>query len=74
MKEYKKCGLIVNTQKTKYLNSGADTEILVMEGNEEVRTCNKYLGITLYREAREQEVNNIITRARRIIAYLDDIS
>jgi len=47
-----------------------------MEDNEEVRTCkeHRYLGMILNREKiDDQEINNIITKAKRIIAYLDGI-
>jgi len=47
-----------------------------MQGNKEVRSCKKYkyLRITLNRKGTdEQEINNRITKARRIIAYLNGI-
>jgi hypothetical protein len=47
-----------------------------MEDNTEVRTCKKYkyLRITLNREGTdEQEINNRITKVRRIIAYRNGI-
>jgi hypothetical protein len=51
-------------------------ENLVMEGNKEVRACKeyKYLRITLNQEGTDDsEINNGITKARRIVACLNDI-
>jgi len=42
IEKYKKWGLTVSTQKTKYLYIGAKAKNLVIEGNKEVRTCKKY--------------------------------
>jgi len=53
-----------------------EIENLVIEGNKEVRTYKeyKYLEITLNREATDDhEISNKITKARRTIAYLNDI-
>jgi len=52
LKEYEKLGLIIKTQTTKYLYIRAKAENLVMEGNKEIRACEKYkyLGIGMNRE------------------------
>jgi len=76
IEKYKRWGLTINTQKTKCLCIGVEIENLVIEGNKEVRTYKeyKYLEITLNREGTDDhEISNRITKARRIIAYLNDI-
>lgn len=65
----------MNTQKTKYLCIGTETETLVTD-NKEVSICNeyKYLGTTFNRKGTDdQEINIRITQARRIIAGLNGI-
>jgi hypothetical protein len=74
IEEYKKWGLTVNTQKTKYLCIGAKAENLVMDGNKEIKTYKKYkyLGMTLNREGTDdQEIRNKIITAKKIIACLN---
>lgn len=65
----------MNSQKTKYLCIGTETENLVTD-NKEVSICNeyKYLGTTFNREGTDdQEINIRITQARKIIAGLNGI-
>jgi hypothetical protein len=62
--------------KNKYLCIGTQAENLVMEDNKGVRICKeyKYLGITLHwKRTYVQEINNKITKTRKIIACLNDI-
>jgi len=42
MEEYERWGLILNTQKTKYLHIGTETENLLLEDNKEMETCKEY--------------------------------
>jgi len=65
--------LTINTQKTKYLSIGTQTENLVLEGNRETCKEYEYLGTILNREKTNQEINKGITKARRIIACLNGI-
>lgn len=65
----------MNTQKTKYLCIGTETENLVTD-NKDVSIYNeyKYLGRTFNREGiDDQEINIRITQARKIIAGLNGI-
>jgi len=52
-----------------------EIENLVLEGNKEIRTIrNINMGITLnQKRTGDYEINNRITKARRIIAYLNNI-
>jgi len=54
----------------KYLYIGVEADNLVLEGNREIETCKEYayLGTTMNREGTGK-----ITKARRIIAYLNRI-
>jgi len=57
--------LDVNTQKTKYLCTGTETENLILKGDREVETCKEYeyLATKLNREGTDdRKINKRITK------------
>jgi len=57
IEKYKKWGLTVSTQKTKYLCIGAEAKNLVIESNKEIRTYKKckYLGTILNQKGMDKK-------------------
>lgn len=73
--EYRKWGLELNTQKTKYLAIGAEPTNIELD-TEEIATCSEYtyLGIDFDTTGRDDtEIKKRITQARRTIGCLNGI-
>ena len=73
--EYRKWGLEINTQKTKYLPIGAESLNLELEIGK-IKTCEEYtyLGVTFDSTGKDdKEINKRITQARRTIGCLNGI-
>lgn len=74
--EYKKAGLYINIDKTKYL--GEDTSDMQLDKNDTVEGCDsyKYLGVTIEKMGRdEKEIREQITQRKKggkiyLIVYL----
>ena len=76
IEEYAKWGLTVNTEKTKYLPIGANTENLILDNNMEIRACEdyRYLGSIFTGDGTDdREINNRVIQARRVIRCINGI-
>ncbi|CAG9841217.1 unnamed protein product [Diabrotica balteata] len=74
--EYRKWGLEINTQKTKYLPIGNELSNITLENNEIIMPCDHYtyLGIVFDTTGKDdEEIKRRITQSRKTIGCLNSV-
>ena len=74
--EYSKWGLTMNTDKTKYMSLGTDTNYLEVDNGDIITGCTeyKYLGSICTKDGRDiKNIRHRVTQERKVIGALNGI-